>query len=225
MRIPIEELLNNLAQELQSDSSHKLIVGLVYTFLEKINKFPDGVPLIHHPLGFFLIRLGKINLSTSLRLHLWLPNRRITQYPDWSVHDHTFTLKSHVLTGEITNKFFNINFESSQPTNCLYRVEYNDNSSVLGRTSQYLSYDQVEQNTYSKGEYYLVEKGRYHSTHVPLECLTSTIALTSDQDNTAPNVIGDLTGQDEYVYLRTVAQAFELREALALLQYELKNKI
>lgn len=225
MRTLIQELLDNLAQELKSNNSHQLVLDLTCAILERIREFPDGYSLVHHPLGFFLIKLGQINPSTFLRLHIWLPNRRTTQHPEWSIHNHTFTLKSHVLTGKIINKSFNVDFQSSQPTNCLYLTRYNDNMSILSRTSQYLSCHQVEKKIYSKGDYYLVEKGMYHSTQVRLECLTSTIVITSNLDRKEPHVIGDLKGRDEYIYHRTTAQLSEFHETLSLLQCELKANV
>jgi hypothetical protein len=223
MRTLIQELLDNLAQELKSNNSHQLVLDLTYAILERVREFPDEYSLVHHPLGFFVIKLGQINPSTFIRLHIWLPNRRTTQHPEWSIHNHTFTLKSHVLTGKIINNFFNVNFQSTQPTNCLYLVRYNDNLSILDRTSQYLSCYQTEQKNYVKGDYYLVEKGMYHSTQVPLEYLTSTIVITSNPEKKEPHVIGDLEGRDECIYHRTTAQLSEFQETLSLLQCKLKT--
>jgi len=212
----MQELLDSLVKQVQSKRCHQSVLKLTCSILENIRDSSDEISLVHHPLGFFLVKLGQINL-VSIRLHIWLPNRRNMQHPNWSIHDHNFNLESCILTGEIVNNIFHVNFNSSHPTNCLYLVGYNDNMSILTRISQFLSCQLTNQSTYSQGNYYSVKRGEYHSTKVSLEYLTATIVLASNQNETSPRVIGDLEGSEEYKYRRITTQPSEFYEIISLL--------
>lgn len=134
----MQVLLDNLASCIKSKSSHPNVVETTHALLRKIRQNPDQLPLVCHPLGFLLIRLGNLDSSSSLRLHIWLPNQRTTQNPEWLIHNHVFTLDSHILIGQITNNVFYTDFHSQKSTGCLYSVEYESGQSVLRRTSQRL---------------------------------------------------------------------------------------
>ncbi|NJN09602.1 MAG: hypothetical protein HC836_38245 [Richelia sp. RM2_1_2] len=210
-------LLDNLAQHLQSNHSYEAVLQATCAVLEYIKKFPHKISLAHHPLGFFLIKLGEVGSSTSLRLHIWLPNKRTVQNPAWFIHNHIFTLKSYVLAGEITNILFNTNFVATQANKCLYRVAYNSDSSILNRTSHYLSCNKISEFTYWQGEHYVVEKGQYHATYVPSESLTVTVVLASNRDKINPYVIGDLQGENRYIYCRTAMHSLNIADVASFL--------
>ncbi|WP_143467565.1 hypothetical protein [Leptolyngbya ohadii] len=201
----MQVLLDNLANRIQSKSLHPNIVEDTYLLLREIRRNPDKLSLVCHPLGFLLIKLGNLDSSSSLRLHTWLPNRRTTQNPEWLIHNHTFTLDSHILIGQVTNNVFHIDFCSHHPTGCLYSVEYSGEKSILRRTSHVLACTQLSRITYTQGSHYKVEKGSFHSTQVPFDGLAMSIVLSSEQESTSPYVIGELGAEENYVYHRVIA--------------------
>jgi hypothetical protein len=177
---------------------------------------------VWHPLGFVLFKLGSVEGIGSLRMHIWPDNQRKPQQPHWAIHNHIWTLKSHIICGTATNEIYSVKCVEGPALHQFYQVRYEDNRSILESTGRRISCVLASTANYTKGEYYEVSGSCYHATRVRPDILTATIVLTTDGKPIAPTVIGGWQANSTYTYERQNCSPLEVLTLLDKLLVEMK---
>lgn len=113
-----------------------------------------------HPNGFIQLDLGK-----DMRLHVWPHDERVSgQRVRTSIHDHIFSMRSHVLIGQMVNKEFR--FEPAETgDHQIYRAVYRAAAdSVLEPTGIYGMVALHSEQPVHVGEYYSFAAFEFHDT-------------------------------------------------------------
>ncbi|MFQ3545803.1 hypothetical protein Q7A53_17120 [Halobacillus rhizosphaerae] len=192
------KLINSLAKMMLKKDKRSIIKNTLKDFLIENG---DQISFNWHPLGFLHSKLGHAAEVGDIRLHVWLPNNRKTQEPPMPIHDHVFNINSFILLGKVTNHIYDLT-SSLGDKRQLYRVEYNNEGSLLKPLDTVIRCKLKSSQLYNKGEFYEVNKDKFHQTFVEIEDFTVTLVLTTDKDPVKePNILGPL-GQEEYFYKR-----------------------
>jgi hypothetical protein len=192
--------------------------------VEEIDKLiSDGRELNIHPLGFLHVKLADIASVGQLRLHIWLRGTRYVQNPPWTIHRHTKNLHSHVLTGEIVNRIYEVSKHGEPQTNKLYGVEYESGSSVLVDLEEGVTCSTTSRVKYAAPSSYSVRYDQYHSSDVPEDQFTVTMAVFAEGRQTETRVVGDIDGDSEYRYERQEIGVTRSRAILQLARKEITN--
>lgn len=147
----------------------------------------SSIEFIWHPLGFIMGTLV-VEEKMRLRIHIWSKKYSKPQEPYWNIHTHIFHLKSWVISGSILNTLYEIE-EVNEAENCIYEVCYNDNKSILKKSTKLINLINMNTNLYKKNDSYSIESGVFHSS--TLETTSAlTIVLSTVTDIETPLVIG-----------------------------------
>ncbi len=160
-----------------------------------------------HPLGFAICKVARWN-RVSLRIHVWPNHSGYQQDPSWLIHDHLFHLKSWVLSGEIENREYLLDFTGIDHT--IYEAQYDGNKSILNKTSTYCSKTILHKSVYSKGDIYEVKSGVFHESRSLSKKVALTICETVDEKVRPPRILGRVDGLLSYVYTRRRATKEEI---------------
>jgi hypothetical protein len=217
----MDKILSTLAENLANKEPREQIKPLL---LELISFKKQDNSLIGnwHPLGFVHANLGRIDGIGTIRLHIWLQNKRKTQIPSFPIHDHVFTVNSHILSGTVTNRIYHIERDSINPTHKLYSVKYDNNKSLLESLNQKVNCHFISEENFTIGQYYSVRSSVFHTTEVNENHFASTLVLTNNHINGEPKVVGGLFQNDIYIYERSLCEPAELLEMISLLEHKLK---
>src|SRR5690606_35977192 len=164
-KIHMDKILSNLAENLATKAPHEEIKSLLLELIS-LKKQENSLYGNWHPLGFLHTKLGSIDDIGTIRLHIWLQNKRKTQIPSFPIHDHVFTVNSHILSGTITNHIYQIEKDTINPTHKLYTVKYDSNKSVLQSLNQKVNCQSDSIESFSAGQYYSVNSNVFHSSEV-----------------------------------------------------------
>lgn len=167
------------------------------SLVARILATPEDFSARLHPLGFIWLALTDRAAARSLRLHLW-PENPVIQNPDFLVHDHTFSFSSFILHGEIRNDEYEVT-ENNQGEKQLFRVEYDQVSSLLRPSGVRVNCRLVHSAICKTGTFYSLSAPAYHATTVPQNKFAATLVLTTaDREKTA-HVIGPATSKETCV--------------------------
>lgn len=145
-----------------------------------------------HALGFVHCTLHSMSAGT-LRLHIWPENARSESEQRDKIHDHLFSLRSMILTGEVTNRFYRLDPpETALPTHRMFEVFYRENRSELVATNNCYAPVVYAQSCHQKGDCYTVRSGEFHDSSVCHTRLTATIVATYEHTQMAPRMLGKL---------------------------------
>ena len=176
--------------------------------------------LIWHPLGFMMLNVGTAD-SMTLRMHIWPSTKRVQQEPAWLIHNHTFSLKSLVVFGNIKNTRYSV--VPGNNNSCLYEVSYSQKKSLLTKTDVKLCFKEKIVQNFKYRDIYEVESGKFHSSTVKENGTTVTLCETkSSNDSAPPLVVGDLDGLSSYSYTRNTVSKDDYMKMLQSLDKELK---
>lgn len=140
-----------------------------------------------HPLGFAHLELtAALGTSFRTRLHLW--TQETIQWADTlgGLHDHTWELKSAVLTGELTDTYL----EPQQTTDghySAYQIQYADAGNTTQRLQGRWSLREKGKRTVLPGETYRLPPRIVHTTTV--DCFpTVTLVVAKEFGGDGPLV-------------------------------------
>lgn len=148
---------------------------------------PDAIDRVaraavtRHPYGFYVIPTGVEFDGVPIRFHAWLAGLRNAQAPVWPEHTHRSTMRSIVLDGWLENaQWMNVRVGFGAP---LYTTEIQATVSYLVRSPIEVSIGEPDVARVAAGESYVVPKGVFHDTRVPIDrqCLTLCLFL-NDRD-------------------------------------------
>ena len=171
----------------------------------------NHLPFRWHPLGFIICKLmteGRFNA----RFHYWPPHEGRPQDTGCQIHDHTFRFSSWVLAGEVQN--IEYKNDKSGITYALYKTEYIDEVSILRKTESTICLSVSSYLNQIAGSKYEIEAGCLHETKLISSEPAVTVLITEDMLNQAPTVVGPLTGQVEYKYVRSLVKESDLEAIL-----------
>ncbi|PGN53610.1 hypothetical protein CN978_30475 [Priestia megaterium] len=212
----MHEILKNISYQIYKELNHKELVKLVkeaVAYLQESQQLKGN----WHPLGFIHIPLGTFN-NQSIRLHVWSPKERREQQPFFPIHTHIFELKSHILSGSLKNATYKVNSSDSTFKSIIYDVEYSKSGSNLKKTTKKINFEKCKEENLTKGDFYSVRRGEFHSSKVNKGDFTATIALTYNKTNETPLVIGEINGKEEYSYYRNNCNHEELLDIISYLE-------
>lgn len=172
----------------------------------------NHLPFRWHPLGFIICKLiteGRFNA----RFHYWPSHEGRPQDAGCQIHDHTFRFSSWVLAGEVQN--IEYKNDKSGITYALYKAEYIDEISILRKTESTICLSVSSHLNQAAGSKYQMEAGCLHETKLISSEPAVTVLITEDILNQAPTVVGPLTGNAEYKYVRSFVTESDLEAILA----------
>jgi hypothetical protein len=136
------------------------------------------------------------------RIHVWLKGARCCQSPHWPAHRHNAELHSFVCYGRLTNTTWRFT-ESASGTRVIYEVSYENNQSVLRRTSKVGDLLMVDEDHVHAGLEYAVSPETFHATDVRRQEVAITLVLIAKKTNGSALVAGDASGKEAYIFDRT----------------------
>lgn len=170
-------------------------------------------PFKKHPLGFYSCTLLEED-SYKIRLHYWdkLINEDM-QSSELTIHDHIFNFKSWVMLGSIENIQYQED-DNGQIYN-VYSGVYQENYSILKKTSKVLKIKKQSTNIFKNGESYTMSAGVLHETKL-LDNLTFTVLYTEDTNLKNPLVLGSTSLENtQYIYERSEINEVEIKNLLS----------
>ena len=154
--------------------------------VEVVNALPQ-IQATKHPLGFAHLELTTV-LGTPFRtrLHVW--TQETMQWADvlGNLHDHTWELRSAVLTGELTDSFLEPR-EVPGGEYGAYQIQYGDAGNTTVRLPGRWSLDEAGVRTVLRGETYTLPPRIVHRTSV--DCFpTATLVVAKEFGGDGPLV-------------------------------------
>ncbi|MDX2309326.1 MAG: hypothetical protein NW216_13885 [Hyphomicrobium sp.] len=171
-------------------------------------------PVTLHPYGFYIVATKEAVDEIPIRFHVWVEGLRRAQEPVWPPHCHRSTMTSHVLSGALTNVTWPrplLGF--GQP---LYHTEIAEGRSYLHRTPVELTLGSPIAERVEAGSSYVVPKGIFHDTQVPLEASCVTLCLFHADRSGKSLVAGAVDAPAVVEANRLALGEDEARRALAL---------
>ena len=166
-----------------------------------------------HPYGFYVWKLHVPDLREfSLRLHVWLPNERPRQTPDWPPHSHNSDLYSLVLEGCVSNHTWDWKPDVAGDK-VLYEVAYDAGLSTLAKSDERGTLVGECVQFARRFESYLVPLRKIHASHIAHERSAVTLVLISTNTVGSSMVVGDQNGQEGYVFDRHAVDAVSTAKA------------
>ena len=191
------------------DFSQGLLIKMIrITLLE--------VKATQHPYGFYIWRLPWDNSCWQLRIHMWLPEERLRQEPDWPVHSHSGRLHSFVLEGVVSNEDFYFH-QQQDGAGAIYQVSYEGQISVLKKTELRGSVRSASKYSITAGGRYFVERDQFHASDVDAGSTSVTLVLMEKGRVTYSHVFGDAAGPSRLEFDRRTATQFDASEVTDLL--------
>lgn len=133
-----------------------------------------------HPLGFYLYNLGSRENGYTARLHVW-DEDSYAQNDDLIIHNHNFSFKSLLLTGQLRNHTYQIRKNPSNPEGFLYTIGYKADSSVLDMFDSGYNINLINISNLCGGEFYYQQAHEFHKTVASRDVITSTLLITKPQ--------------------------------------------
>lgn len=214
--------MNKLLFELASDMLQKK-KGINRKLIELIDQKLEEKTLRGnwHPLGFIHLKLGTIENLGDLRLHIWSDTERKIQKPEMPIHNHVFTVNSHILIGRVINKEYKITKGADYR---IYDIYYEGNSSILRASDCSVNCELVSISMNRTNDFYQVINGDYHESIVADSEFAATLVLATDKTNESPITLGFVNGKSEYVYDRIICEETTLLNLIRKLRLELLAK-
>jgi hypothetical protein len=183
-------------------------VGVLETIEQATFKAKFGDVTIH-PYGFYIIKT-KVESLKQIRLHIWLPNIRRSQNPDWPPHNHNYDLDSIVIKGRLRHNIWDVK-EVEVSRSILYQVSYDVGVSKLTKTHLFSSCEKSRTLLYEFNESYHLRRYSYHSVEVANDIAAVTLCIMTNPGNETQHVVGDMRGRDEYHFSRRSVSSEEQR--------------
>lgn len=106
----------------------------------------------------------QLDLSQSKRLHIFGDPMIPCQVTPTPVHDHTFGFTSQILSGELTNVWYDVE-DSKDGTHNVYQARVRDREdTVLENTGRVVRLIERDRKTFRAGESYEMLPGDFHET-------------------------------------------------------------
>ncbi|WP_461611941.1 hypothetical protein [Cytobacillus kochii] len=194
MDINLKHVIKNLLRKEEPNQ-------IVQDFKRFINYNSNQIKFNWHPLGFVHSKICSIPKIGDLRLHIWLGENRKTQLPYMPIHDHVFNVNSFILTGNVTNKVYEIG-NATEDLYRKYEATYINGDSILYPTKELLNCNLKNSTIHSKGTFYTVPKGVFHESMVDEGEFASTLVIATDKDETIkPYILGPVKSE-KFFYRR-----------------------
>lgn len=150
---------------------------------------PERVVL--HPLGFFYFPLQRAD-GRTLRLHVWHDEHRTTAPKTSPYHAHAWTLRSHVLSGSVTNEMPELVCSGVDPDYRLYDITGDSVTDTMTPTRVTVRFRPGSSDTYARGDTYSMSAGEFHSTDCPKGELAATLCVVEQVPGTSEITLGPL---------------------------------
>jgi hypothetical protein len=196
--LPYEELLLNQ------------LPALEFRQILTSNVFSHNLTGTWHPYGFAVFRLGRSVDGRTMRLHIWPEFQRQMQQPEWPIHSHPWQLDSYVLIGAVVQKQFDVEADA-RGDQCLYRVGYSQDCSVLERSPYRVKSALVHEIRVEPGQSYSVPHGQFHASLVSCDVYAATIVTVPPSTPADAYVLGDPSGDERYEFKRRQLSIDEIR--------------
>jgi hypothetical protein len=163
------------------DNNLQLDIPVVWNFISKSIRLIPSVHTISSigSQGFLSIPLYKSDETLEnfdfLRLHIWDDSLNdfmdLKKCEDFSIHSHTFFVKSWIITGAVSNDRFEYAKESENAQHSFFKVIYNDSlNEVNQHTSKAVNQNidveliQVKKEVHNARDYYEIEPSKLHKS-------------------------------------------------------------
>ncbi|SFT96213.1 hypothetical protein SAMN04487915_106147 [Arthrobacter sp. ov118] len=161
--------------------------ALAREILEEMTHALPIVSATRHPLGFAHLELTNIvGGSFRTRLHLWTKETAAWADDLGSLHDHTWDLRSAVLTGGLTDIYLEPRQDPSGPFGA-YQIEYGNDGNTTVQLDGRWSLDEREVRTVRQGDIYELRPRAVHCTTVE-RFPTATLVIAKDIGGPGPKV-------------------------------------
>lgn len=211
------KLLEELATEILHTKDNNKITKLVLKIIS-LKRMENNLIGNWHPLGFVHFKLGSVQNIGDVRLHIWSNTIRKTQDPEMPIHNHVYTVNSHILIGNVTNKLYKT---ISGNYSKIYNVSYDNHRSFLISSEQPVGYELVHEKTYRSGENYSVVRGEFHESIVRNDEFAATIVVATDKINGAAITLGPKEGSKIYKYKRELCDKVTINQVISILSDKL----
>lgn len=130
------------------------------------------------------------------------------QTPAWLIHNHTFDLRSTILSGEITNHTYSVAPEPGSDR-VLYDVTYNEPTSIISSSGKAVTITEETVETFSTDSTYEICASKFHQSVVNQNITTVTTCHTKNVGTFSPQVIGTASANKQFVFNRQPASKKE----------------
>lgn len=136
-----------------------------------------------HPLGFLAVR-WELGGGKELRLHIWSKDVKISQLPNWPIHDHVFSFRSVVLVGRVQNKLYElVDFAVGRSVVNIFEVHYVDNTSTMVWSGAKAKIKPTRTNIQISGSYYDLPEKILHRSVLRSDFAVTVLATQKNPDN------------------------------------------
>ena len=170
--------------------------------------------ITNHPYGFLVFSFPTLVNGHKVRIHLWRPDARRKQLPDWPVHSHNSDLHSYVIQGVVENRECDW-VEENEGLLSLYVVRYSGQKSLLSRTKSRGRLENFKNKNIVEGGSYFLEKNKFHESFVSIDDTVFTLVLFSDDRQGDAYVVGTSDGNLQYTFSRNLLE----KEKAAIQRY------
>lgn len=175
-------------KELKSLTSLSLLAESPVRLLRHIAKSlkSDGRRPRVHGNGFV-----QLDLSDTLRMHVWGDARVRPQLIPSTIHDHTFSFSSQIVRGQLVHREMNAHYDPRGAYR-MYRALTSSGEDrrlrAAGSPSNRFNTLVFKEVLLTEGSTYEFEAGRFHETLAPWSCVT-VIEKTETGVDSAPRVL------------------------------------
>ncbi|MGN6257678.1 MAG: hypothetical protein ACTHN3_08020 [Solirubrobacterales bacterium] len=171
-----------------------MLPDLADVVLEQLVPMLDEVEGRWHPTGFMVFPLGAHPELGTLRFHVWPAGFRrrepkgrgwLGEIFDGDIHDHAWSVASHVLLA-YEDAFFDVEPAESEEGPLspdlfrLFTVAYGDNAhNALTTDGSCVVATPTERRSYRHDEFHTVDVGQFHAPTIPDERLGATLVFSS----------------------------------------------
>ena len=146
---------------------------------------------IAHPLGFLYIPLHRA-ASGTLRLHIWSADGTGSVPLTSPYHRHTWTLRSHVLAGRVTNELPSVVCTHSKAEYRLYDITGHGGVDTMRPSAITVRKDPGRSETFAAGDTYAMPAGEFHATTCPDGAFAATLCQVEPVEGLTEVTLGPL---------------------------------
>ncbi|MEZ9893426.1 hypothetical protein AB4356_13715 [Vibrio lentus] len=185
-KILMHSLFEEIYHQIIREESDVEVFQLLKTVVDNYTLFEPT----WHALGFIHCKLGEFSKGT-LRLHIWPSNENHDFEQKEKIHDHRFSLRSHVVVGTISNEIFNIiEGDKNNSEYQSYEVEYLDVGSRLIPTGSYCNIELEKSYITRDNDSYSVSSEELHRSTSLASSFSLTLVATFNHINKPPIMLG-----------------------------------
>ncbi|MEV6861647.1 hypothetical protein AB0M44_11665 [Streptosporangium subroseum] len=166
----------DLYDEMINGTARDSLPGWARGVFKAIGSGDSPVTAVRHPLGFLCLPLERTE-EHGVCVHVWsgaLPHAASTTS---QIHCHSWDLVSHVLYGRVENVRADVSDTTSAVTHRIFEVVSETDGDHIRPTPRTVRCDWGTSEVFGPGQTYTLPAGVFHSSLIPGDGETATIAL------------------------------------------------